>query len=202
MTELWVPVPVQRFAPFYLVSSEGRIRSLDRLVREHSGKERLQRGRTITAKNTGDYLGVSLFYEGKGTRFYLHRLVAEAFLPNPENKPCVNHLNFNHHDNRATNLEWATHKENSEHSGKHGRLGCKNPIKGSNHPSARFTEAEIRELRLSWQPGDSISELAQDYGVSYRALYKILGGISWKHVCPSRALSWPDTPCDRHGVRP
>lgn len=201
MAEVWTPVTDPRFAPFYLVSSEGRVRSLDRLVREQTGKERMHKGRIVIPKKTGAYLGVSLFHEGQGTRFYLHRLVAEAFLPNPENKPCVNHINFNHSDNHVSNLEWVTYQENSAHAVSHGRFGCGNPVKGSSHPSARLTEQDVIDLRLTWQPGSSITALAHRYGVTNRALYQALCDRTWKHVIPTIALNWPSPSSDCNGLR-
>lgn len=66
---------------------------------------------------------------GRGTRKSVHRLVAEMFIPNPENKPTVNHKNHDKTDNRASNLEWMTYKEQTAHDIKCGR---KKMIKGTN----------------------------------------------------------------------
>ena len=58
---------------------------------------------------------------------YIHRMVAELFVPNPENKPYVDHINVDGHDNRADNLRWVTHKEN-----------CNNPITRQHHSDANY----------------------------------------------------------------
>ena len=65
--------------------------------------------------NTGGYKFVSLRINGKPKQLLVHRLVAIAFIPNPDNKPVVNHIDSNRGNPQKSNLEWVTHKENSEH---------------------------------------------------------------------------------------
>jgi hypothetical protein len=76
--------------------------------------------RTLTLTKTG-YCVVTYysFSERKTKRLFVHRLVAEAFIPNPLNKPFINHLNAIRHDNRLGNLEWCTHQENMDHMKNH-----------------------------------------------------------------------------------
>jgi hypothetical protein len=68
----------------------------------------------IPQKN--EYVTIKLYKNGKGTRRSVHRLVAEAYKKNPNNKPLVNHKDGNKHNNNASNLEWSTHKENAKHA--------------------------------------------------------------------------------------
>ena len=93
----------------YEVSNTGLIRSLDRFV----GNRNRIKGKilSINIKKNG-YCSVALFKYGKMKRYLVHRLVAQAFLPNPDNLPMVNHKNEDKSDNRVDNLEWCTAKYN------------------------------------------------------------------------------------------
>lgn len=90
----------------YQVSSLGRVRSLK------FGKERILK----TGKNTNGYLQVNLCKDGKVKIFQVHRLVVNAFLPNHNNLEDINHINEDKTDNRISNLEWMTHKDNKRYS--------------------------------------------------------------------------------------
>lgn len=105
-TEVWKDIPDY---PNYEVSSFGRVRSKRTLHVLSQGLD----GR-------GNYLHVNLWKNNKGKSINTHRLVATAFVSNPENKPEVNHIDGNKQNNRADNLEWVTMEENRQHASKHG----------------------------------------------------------------------------------
>lgn len=70
----------------------------------------------------GGYYQYTTYFRGKCCNFYIHREVAKAFVPNPDNKPSVNHIDGNKHNNCATNLEWATSSEQMQHAVKTGLI--------------------------------------------------------------------------------
>lgn len=117
--EIWKSV--KGFENLYEVSNAGRVYSkirkliLEPAILMPSLKSRLSAKR---ASSTKPYFEVILHKGGKQKHCLVHRLVAEAFLDNPENKPIVNHLNEVTADNRVQNLQWCTAKENSQHSQK------------------------------------------------------------------------------------
>lgn len=100
---------IEGFEGMYQVSSEGRVRSLDR-INSAGNRCRGQIRRLIENKN--GYLYVNLCKNGKPVNYLVHRLVANAFVENPDRKQTVNHINEQKHDNRAVNLEWMTLPEN------------------------------------------------------------------------------------------
>lgn len=101
MEELWKNI--KGYEGLYQISSLGRVKSFY--------KNKILKPRV----KENNYLIVSLYKEGKDKKFYIHRLVAEAFIPNTDNKEYVNHKDFNKSNNSVENLEWVTRSENFRH---------------------------------------------------------------------------------------
>lgn len=116
MSEIWKDVP--NYQKLYQVSNYGNARSLD-----HYSSDRFYKGRVLKPYGNGNgYLHVCLSKNGHGKVFRVHRIVANAFLPNHDKKLQVNHLNENKKDNEVTNLEWCTAKQNSNYGTRNKRI--------------------------------------------------------------------------------
>ena len=112
--EIWVPV--KDFEEFYEVSNEGVVRSKDRIC----DKGRTSKGRMIKQwENLRGYKMVTLSKHGKQKHFPVHRLVAIAYLENPENLPCINHKDENKTNNNSDNLEWCNYQYNNTYRERH-----------------------------------------------------------------------------------
>lgn len=156
--EIWKAVP--GFEDLYEVSDHGRVRSLDREVvsRSRWGGTVIKqlRGRILRpGKNPNGYLFVFL---GAGNIRLVHRLVAQAFLPNPEQRPTVNHINGKRDDARLANLEWATVSENNAHAYARGRSP-------SHARAVQVSQGGVG----SWFP--SVSEAARALGWNLQGFY-------------------------------
>lgn len=125
--EIWKDVV--GFEGLYMVSNLGAILALKRKVVSPNG-HRYARERILRQANSNGYSLVMVCKNGERVNRNVHRMVADAFLLNPENKPCVNHKNGVRNDNRVENLEWCTYSENELHS--HRCLG-KVPLTGPSH---------------------------------------------------------------------
>lgn len=97
-------------------------------------------------------------------RFTVHRLVAETFVPNPENHPCVNHIDGNKTNNRIENLEWCSYSYNNKHA---YDTGLKTPYQ------QRIKEHDMREIEKLKASGISVAKIAELYGVTPSAIYDL-----------------------------
>lgn len=105
---------IKGYEGLYQVSNLGNIRSLDKKINDYRGANvRLIKGKLLTPFDNGNgYLVIGLIHNGARKNFYMHRLVATYFVPNPDGKPVINHKDRNKYNNKAENLEWVTQREN------------------------------------------------------------------------------------------
>jgi len=133
--EIWKDIA--GYEGYYQVSNLGNVRSLDRKI-DHGLYYSTVKGKSMPIRlNKKGYPKVALT---KGTVFkqpFIHRLVCIAFVPNPENKPQVNHIDGNKLNNHVSNLEWVTNLENTRHSYKYLNRAERMPKAGPKHPSNR-----------------------------------------------------------------
>ena len=148
MSEVWKDI--EGYEGLYQVSDQGRVKSLNY---RRTGKERVIK----QSFDTNGYLVVKLSKGGEKTHYKVHRLVAEAFIENPDNKPRISHINTIRADNRAENLCWASQKEI-----------C-------NKPTRRRTTMKVFCEGTIF---NSIAECAEHYGVKRITMYKWLDGTN------------------------
>lgn len=123
------------------------------------------------------YVKIGLYKNGKRYIKKLHRIIAETFIDNIENKKEVNHKDGNKRNNNVNNLEWATCKENQNHAFK---IGLNKHI-GINHNFNKLSEENVINIRINYKIGIA-RELANKYNVSIQTIYDIIRHKTWKHL--------------------
>lgn len=173
---------IKGYESVYQISNFGRVKRLEKRIKKighHNQKVVLWKGRVLKRLlNPNGYFGVDLSLNGKIHRYLVHRLVLQAFLKNPKNKPYINHKNLIKTDNNLTNLEWVTPAENDAHA---IRMGVKSGfLKGEKHLLVKLTEKQVLLIRANSYK--KLKVLAEEFKVNYRTISDILTRKRWKHI--------------------
>ena len=181
--EIWKPI--FNYEEYYMISSWGRLLNLERKVRCKNNKYRIIKEKILTNLiNNSGYQIVNLSKYNKQKIFKINRLVAIHFIPNPENKPQVNHLDGNKINDYYKNLEWCTSKENIKHAWKLGL--CEN-TRSSAHSSKKTYCVQLDELF------ESTLDAAKKLNISNGNISKCCRDIrksAGKHPETNEPLTW------------
>jgi len=172
--EVWKDI--KGFEGCYQVSSLGRVKSLAR-----NGSPYGENIRKLSHTKDG-YLKIRLLGNGKDITTRVHRLVAEAFIENPDNKETVNHIDGNKENNSVENLEWSDRHEQLYHA---YNLGLKKPMQGCKNAHAKLTEEQVREIRATYVRQSKefgTVALSKKYGVTNRVIGLVVNGKAYKNV--------------------
>lgn len=125
------------------------------------------------------YREVLLSENGKTIQCRVHRLIAETFIPNPTNLPCVNHKDGNKLNNSVDNLEWCTHSENTRHA---YEVGLEKKVCGEKHHAHKLTESEVRYIKKVYQKRHKdfgAVALSIKFNVDRTTIHDIVRGKTW-----------------------
>lgn len=124
------------------------------------------------------YPRVKIVMNGKSTSMAVHRLVALTYLPNPENKPQVNHKNGIKSDNHVDNLEWNTCAENVKHAWLNG---LSKSTSGENHPTSKLNDNKVYAIRIMYSLNKAtLKELSEIFKVNKSTIHAIVQNRNWK----------------------
>lgn len=179
----WKSFVVEGYKGELEVSDDGRVRRkgyeydfVSRHGTEAKGRKPDQELRPD--KHSNGYLRLVVYINKRRTRLYIHRLVAEAFVPGKFENAHVNHINGRKDDNRAENLEWVTNAQNIEKAWQDGLVD----LRGEKHPSSKLTEQSIHEIKRLAADGMSNMAIARKFSICNSMVGHILKGRRWAIV--------------------
>ena len=184
--EIWKEI--KNYEGFYEVSSLGRVRSLTRYIKQKNNSKKKIAGKILKPiANKNGYLMVTLSKDCKGKRYFVHRLVADAFILNKNNKKEVNHIDENPKNNKVNNLEWVTHLENSNY-GTRGKRISKNLKEWCKKNRVK----KVKQVSLNGifiKEWESAKDVQKELGINSKGISlcatkrrKTAGGYKWIYV--------------------
>lgn len=170
--EIWKDI--KGYGGLYQVSSFGRVKSLARI----KSKNGFYKEKFMRPNNNGNgYLQIGLSKNNKVIYYYIHRLVAQAFLLNINNYKYINHKDGNKTNNKVNNLEWCTQSENVKHAYRIKLMDKK----GEKHHLSKLTKNDIFFIRKN-SKNYLQKELAEMFKISQQQVSRIINKIEWSHV--------------------
>ena len=170
----WAQIDDKRIKDGYFVSETGRVVS----ARKKTVKE-------MTVCKHRDGYGQVCFMRHDGTTISLkvHRLVAKAFIPNPDNKPQVNHKDENKLNNNVANLEWCSAYENNHYSKTGYYKAMSERLRGvGGSRNAKITAEDVRDIRLFRQQGIKLKDVSRVYKLAEPSISRIANNKDWRWV--------------------
>jgi hypothetical protein len=144
------------------------------------GRVKNKENKLIKLDSVTGYPRVRFRKNGIVFRKLVHRYIAESFIPNPENKPYVNHINGIKHDNRVENLEWVTASENTVHAIKTGLM---KGSEGTKNPKSKLSEEEVLKIRIMYKTGKySYLDISKLFGITLANVGYVVLQKTWKHI--------------------
>lgn len=189
INEVWKPV--KYYEGLYEISNYGRVKSIERVIQDKNGKNKVVHEKYITQHDNGrGYLFVSLWKDNKTKKEYVHRLVAITFIPNPEKLPQVNHIDEDKQNNYVDNLEWCTCQYNNNYGTHIDRLieTCKNNgiydmsskrMKENNPNKGQYKgglNGYAKKVICEGKIFDCLKDCAEYYGINYGTFRNYLCG--------------------------
>lgn len=166
----------------YQISNYGRVKSVARYVYVNHGTDNYRKLREVIMQPSiinGKYWHVIFKVNGNIKHKTVHRLVAQHFIPNPDNLPVINHLDNNGFNNHVSNLEWTTVKGNTQHAIAIGAL----KLKGEDNPMAKYDKALVLKIREMYDVDKiRICNIARQLDLPTKYIDLIVHRKRWKHV--------------------